>query len=385
MRKAVSVHELRERAARRIPRVVFDFLDGGAGHETGLKRNKDALDRLALLPRALVDVDAIDTSRTLFGRKWALPFGIAPIGMAGLVWPGAEAALARVAMEANIPYTLSTAGTTSIEKMAEIAPDNLWFQLYVARSPEVADDLVARADSAGYEVMMVTVDVPIPARRLRDMTNRFGLPMRPSIPLALDVASRPRWALATLRNGMPRLETIARYAPKGSGAQSLAAHMSSQSTGRLNWELLKRIRDRWPRKLVAKGILSPEDAVMAKSIGLDAVGISNHGGRQLDGAVSTIEALPAIRAAVGPDYPLIFDGGVRSGEHVAKALCAGADFVLAGRAFMYAVAAAGAAGGKDAVDILKHELIVTMAQLGAPATTDLNRGHIFREGPPASR
>jgi isopentenyl diphosphate isomerase/L-lactate dehydrogenase-like FMN-dependent dehydrogenase len=379
MRKAVSIQELREQAARRIPRVVFDFLDGGAGHETGLRRNKQALDDLSLLPRALVDVDAIDTSRTLFGRKWSLPFGVAPIGMAGLVWPGAEAALARAAAAANIPFTLSTAGTTSIEKMAEIAPDNMWFQLYVARSPEVADDLVARADSAGYDVMMVTVDVPVPARRLRDMTNRFGLPMRPSMALALDVASRPRWALATLRNGMPRLETIARYAPKGSGAQSLAAHMSSQSTGRLNWELLKRIRDRWPRNLVAKGILSPQDAAMAKSIGLDAVGISNHGGRQLDGAISTIEALPAIRAAVGPDYPLIFDGGIRSGEHVAKALCAGADFVLAGRAFMYAVAAGGlAAGGKDVIDILQHELTVTMAQLGAPSIKDLNRDHIFR-------
>jgi isopentenyl diphosphate isomerase/L-lactate dehydrogenase-like FMN-dependent dehydrogenase len=378
MKKAVSIDDLRRRARRRIPRMIFDFLDGGAGYETGLRRNREALDSLRLLPRALVNVDAVDTECTLLGRRWSLPFGAAPIGMAGMIWPGAEIAMARAAAAANIPYTLSTAGTTSIERLREASPDNAWFQLYVARDPDTADDLARRADSAGYEAMMVTVDVPVAARRHRDIRNGFGLPMKPSLDLAFDIVTRPRWSLATLRNGMPMLETIAPYAPKGSGAQSLAAHMSSQSTGRLDWDLLKRIRDRWPRKLMAKGILSPHDAVKARDIGIDAVVVSNHGGRQLDGSIATIEALPAIRAAAGPDYPVIFDGGVRSGEHVAKALAAGADFVLVGRAFMYGIAAYGPRHADLAIELLREELVIAMSQLGASTVGQLVPEHIVR-------
>ncbi|KAA0969641.1 alpha-hydroxy-acid oxidizing protein [Aureimonas fodinaquatilis] len=378
MIKAVSIDDLRRRASKRIPRMIFDFLDGGAGNESGLRRNREALDDLRFIPRALVDVDTIDTQCRFLGRQWAMPFGVAPIGMSGMVWPGAEIAMARAAAFANIPYTLSTAGTTSLERLKEASPDNAWFQLYYARDPAVADDLVARADNAGYDVLMVTVDVPRPARRLRDITNNFGLPFRPSLRLALDVASRPQWSLATLRNGMPRLETIAPYAPKGSGAQSLAAHMSSQSTGRLDWEHLKRLRDRWPRHLIAKGIMSPEDAERAKAIGLDAIAISNHGGRQLEGCIATIEALPAIRAATGPDYPIVFDGGVRSGEHIAKALAAGASFVLAGRAFLYGIAAHGPENANVTIDLLQEELMATMAQLGAPTLADIRPEHLFK-------
>ncbi len=374
--KAHTISDLRDKARRRIPRVIFDFLDGGAGHEFGLQHNTRALDTLRLRPHALVNTEEIDLSTTFLGKRWQMPFGIAPVGLTNLIWPGGDEILATTAAEHGIPYTLSTAGTTSVERIGAVAPGS-WFQLYVAKSEDIVDDLVRRADAAGFDALVVTVDVPRPSRRLRDLRNGFQLPLKPTLPLIADIASRPRWAIETLRNGVPRFATIAQYAPPRSGVQSLASYMSSQSSGRLDWEVVARLRRQWPRQLILKGIQAPEDAARAADTGADAIIISNHGGRQLEGAMATIESLPGIRQAVGRDYPVVLDSGIRSGEHVAKALAGGANFVLLGRAAMYGLGAGGKAGVAHAIALVRDELVVTMAHLGTTAIDQLSEKHLF--------
>lgn len=373
--KAHCIDDLRNRARRRIPRVIFDFMDGGAGHEGGLRYNTEAFDKVRLRPRALVNTETIDTGTELLGRRWAAPIGIAPIGLTNLIWPGGDESVARTAVEMGLPYTLSTAGTTSIERIGEVAPGS-WFQLYVAKSEEVVDDLIRRADAAGFEALVVTVDVPRPSRRLRDLRNGFQLPLRPKPSLVMDIASRPRWALETLRHGVPRFASIERYAPPKSSAQSLAAYMSSQSSARLDWEVVRQIRRQWPRRLILKGIQSAADAIRARDEGADAIVISNHGGRQIEGAMATIESLVEVRAAVGTDFTVILDSGIRGGEHVAKALACGADFVLVGRAAMYGLAAGGKAGVRHALQLLIDELAITMAHLGVTTPAALNIEHV---------
>lgn len=369
---ALSYEDFRRAARRRIPRVAFDYLDGGSSTEIALRESVAALDRLRFLPRALVNVDRIDISRTLFGRRYAVPFGIAPIGLAGLIWPGADRMLWEAAIAADMPYVLSTAATTAIETAAAASKGHAWFQLYVARDEAVADDLIDRADALGVEVLFVTVDVPVPGRRLRDIRNGLGLPLRPSLKLAADVARRPGWCLALARDGAPRLQNIERYAAPGATSGQIAAFMATQSSGRLDWTVLNHIRARWPRKLVVKGIVAPEDAVRARDAGADGLVVSTHGGRQLNSTIASIDALPSVRRAVGPDFPVLLDSGVRSGEHVAKALALGADFVLMGRLPLMAVGAGGAAGLASAFEMVTDDLRRTLALLGVPSVDGLS-------------
>lgn len=358
-----TIPDLRLPAKRRLPRFVFDYLDGGAGEETGMSRNIEALDAIQLRPRMLVNVEERDFSTTLMGKKWALPFGTAPIGFCNLMCPGGEQAVAEAAKEANIPCILSTSGTTSMEKYREYAPENAWYQLYVSRVREIADDLVKRADEAGYETLVVTVDIPVAARRPRDLRNNFNVALRITPKFVWELVSHPAWSLATLKAGIPRFENMERYT-KLSGAKPVAGFVSSQISGRFDWDELKKLRDRWKRKLVVKGLLSAEDSVKARDLGCDAVVISNHGGRQLECLPAPIDVIGEIRAAVGPKYPLILDSGIRSGEHILKALAAGADFVLIGRAMMFAISALGPRGAKFAIEMLRDELSRGAAQLG---------------------
>ena len=374
--QAHCIDDLRKAASRRIQRIVFDFVAGGAGHDTGVRENVDAFDRIRLVPRALVDIAKIDLSRELFGRSWGLPFGFAPVGFANLVWPGADEALARAAAAANIPYTLSTAGSTSIERIAAVAPDNAWFQLYVLKDDKVNDDLVARAAAAGNGVLLVTVDVPVNGRRLRNLRNGFSLPLKATPKLALDLASRPAWCLAAARTGMPRLGNMEKYAPPNSPALKVAQVFTTQGGGRLDWSVMARIRKMWPRRMVIKGLSAPEDAVRAREIGVDGLLVSNHGGRELEGSIATIEALPAIRAAVGPDFPVLIDSGIRTGEHILKALAAGATFVLVGRAAMFGMGGAGAAGAQMVIDILRAEMLDVAAHLGVVSMAELSPAYL---------
>lgn len=378
-----DVEAARRAARRRLPRFAFDFIDGGALGEQALARNRRALDDVRLVPHVLTGAVARDQATSFLGQDLAAPFGIAPIGMANLIAPGTDLALARAAARAGIAYTLSTAGTTALETIATAAPQS-WFQLYVGRDPAITDDLVRRADEAGYPVLLVTADVPAPGKRLRDLHNRFTLPLRPSLRMGWDVARHPSWAWATATGGAPRFANLEPYSPPGSSTQSLAELMAAQSSARLDWDLLAGLRDRWPRSLVLKGILRPEDAQRARALGVDAVALSNHGGRQLDAAPAPVEMLPAIRAAVGPAFPLIMDGGVRSGEDIARCVALGANLVLLGRAFLYGVAACGIAHGPDAmIALLQDELDRTMAQLGCARIADIDAALVLNTSPVA--
>ena len=371
---------MRALARRRLPRFAFDFIDGGALRESVLARNAAALDAIRLVPRVLTGATARDLSTILLDRRYAMPFGVAPIGMANLVAPGTDLALARAAATAGIGYVLSTAGTTALETIAEAAPES-WFQLYVGRDPAITDDLLRRAEAAGYPVLVVTADVPAPGKRLRDLRNRFTLPLRPGPGMALDLIRHPGWALAMATGGAPRFANLEAYSPPGSSTSSLAELMAGQSSARLDWDLLARIRERWPRKLVLKGVLHPDDARRAVALGVDAIGISNHGGRQLDAAPAPVEMIAPIRAAVGGAVPLIVDGGVRGGEDIMRCLASGADFVLLGRAFLYAAAALGGARGPAAlIALLGDELDRAMTQSGCRRIAEIDGALLHRPG-----
>lgn len=377
MAACYTTEHLRAKARRFLPRMVFDYVDGGAGGDNALRRNQAALEAVRLLPRALVDCTSCTAQRTLFGSTFARPFGVAPLGLANLVRRGTDEALARAATRANIPYVLSTAGTTAIEKIAKVAPEHAWFQLYVGEDPAITDDLIGRAERAGISVLFVTVDVPAPGKRVRDLVNGLTLPLRPSAAVVADVAFHPRWVLQML-GGAPKLETIAPYfrdETEKPHASQIARRVSSP---RLDWAELERIRRKWRGFLVVKGILNPEDAVRAADLGADGVGVSNHGGRQLDSAPASIEMLPFVSEAVGGRVKVLFDSGVRSGDDIARALACGADFVLVGRPFLYSVAAHGLVAGPDLlIDILSQELENTLIHLGCPELAHLGRDHVW--------
>jgi L-lactate dehydrogenase (cytochrome) len=345
---------------------MFDFVDGAAGNESGADLNRSAIDRIRLLPRGLVNVEDRQLTKRFLGRDMGLPFGIAPMGMCNLAWPGADAMLAAEAVRREIPHCLSTAASTSIEDLRAMAGAWAWFQLYVGQSFEAAMALVDRAEAAGYEVLILTVDVPQVSRRLRDLRNGFSTPFRMGPRQFLDFARHPRWSLETLVRGTP---TTANFDTGGKGG-----FRRSESRGSTDWAFLDRLRQRWKKKLIVKGVLSPADAVGIRDAGADAVYVSNHGGRQLEGTPAAIHALPAVREAVGPDYPLIFDSGLRNGEGIVKTLALGADFVMMGRPFLYAIGADGARGLSTMTEVLAQEIDVTLAQIGRRRVEDIDRG-----------
>ena len=319
------MEDARALARRRMPRMMFDFVDGATGREAGERLNRSAIQQVRLLPRILVDIEDRSLGKSFLGRDMGLPFGIAPMGMCALAWPGADRMLAAEAVRREIPLCLSTAASTSLEDMQALAGGRAWFQLYVLHSQDFAFEMADRAAAAGYEVLVLTVDVPVVSRRVRDLRNGFQVPFRFGPKQVLDFACHPRWSLATLAHGVPKSANF-------DTAEGGPAFVRGASRGGADWAFLDRLRKRWTGKLVVKGVLSPAEAVRIKDAGADAVYVSNHGGRQLDGAPAAIHALPQVRAAVGADYPLIFDSGIRSGEDIVKALALGADFVMLGRA-----------------------------------------------------
>ncbi|MCC6194049.1 MAG: alpha-hydroxy-acid oxidizing protein [Burkholderiales bacterium] len=376
---------MRRAAKRRLPRFVFDFVDGGAGCESALARNRRSLDMIRLLPRVLTGCTRRDPAVALLGRRHGLPFGVAPIGMANLVGAGTDLGLARAAAAAGLPYVLSTAATTAIEAIAQAAPGS-WFQLYVGRDPPIVDDLLVRAQAAGITTLVVTVDVPAPGKRLRDLANGFRLPLRPTAGMAADLLRHPRWSLSLLRNGAPRFANLERYERASASASSLAELMAAQSSARLDWSLLDEIRGRWRGELLVKGVLHPDDAVRLLASGVDGIVVSNHGGRQLDAAPAPIEVLPLVRAAVGAAAPVIVDGGFRTGEDIARAIALGADLVLLGRPFLYAAAARGAQrGAAELIALLGDEFDRALAHLGCASIADLRKATVACESALAVR
>ena len=366
-RRFPSIHAMQECAAGRVPRFALGYLEGGIDREVCLAANMDALRRVVLTPRAIVD-EAFepDLSVTLFGRTWPLPFAPAPLGLTGLIWPNAPALIARAAIGHGLPVCLSSFATMSVEEIGAIAGSNLWFQLYCTADPAIENDIVDRAEAAGASVLIVTVDVPTRTRRERDIASGLSVPPRFDRTTLMNIIARPAWAMAMLCAGIPRTRTVERYLPKGLSLAQIGEHLSRMVDGRVTAGKLERLRERWKGPMIVKGLLNPDDAVRMRDMGIDAVVVSNHGGRQFDAAPTPVEVLPAIRRAVGADYPLLADGGVRSGIDVARMIACGADFVLLGRAFAYAVAAGGEAGVHHALRIIRADLRQAMMQAGTP-------------------
>ncbi|EEE35892.1 (S)-mandelate dehydrogenase [Rhodobacteraceae bacterium KLH11] len=357
-----SAEDARRLARRRLPWMVFDYIDGSAGSEAGAARNRAALDATTLRPRILQDVSQRSLATTLFGQTAQRPFGIAPMGMCNLSAPGADLMLARLAARHSIPLGVSTVASTPMEEIIVEAEGNAWFQLYFSGDGSGTVKLVERAKAAGYDTLVLTVDVPEVGRRPRELRHGFRMPFRIGPRQFIDFALHPRWSLTSLAHGRPQM---ANFLMEGYEFDR------TESRAKATWETLARLRDQWGGRLVVKGVLDVEDAIALKAAGVDAIQVSSHGARQLDSAPSPFQMLPEIRKAVGADFPLFYDSGLRTGEDVTKALIAGADFTFFGRILLFAIAAAGEAGLQQLWDVLSDEMSITMAQIGACSPGDL--------------
>lgn len=375
---ARTVEDLRRMAHRRLPAFAAEYLEGGAEEEATLARNRAALASYRLTPRALVDVSRRDQSVSIFGRAMPLPFAIAPTGLNGLFWRKADVLLARAAAQAGIPFIQSTMSNDPMEEVAAVPGVRHWWQLYVFGPRKIREALIARAESAQSEALVVTVDAQFYGDREWEQ-RRFAHPGRLTVGSVFDAALHPRWALTTLSGGMPRFANAIDYVPEDrrrffDSAFWIRANMDPA----LDWAEIARLRALWPRKFLIKGILNPADVERAADVGADGVVLSNHGGRQLDWTVSGLDSLPEARRRAGDRMTLIVDGGVRRGTDVLKCLALGADAVLLGRAALYGLAAAGRSGVERAIDILREEIDRDLGLLGAPSVKDLNPQFLTR-------
>jgi len=361
--KYPAISDLAARARRRIPRFAWDFLDSGTGVEATLRRNRAKLDEILFNPAIMSGEVEADLGTRFLGRDHPLPFGIAPVGMSGLMWPDAERLLAQLGRDASIPYSLSTVASQTPETVGPHVGPDAWFQLYPPRDPDIRKDLLKRFKDAGFGTLVLTADVPVASRRERQQRGGMTTPPRLTPRILAQIATCPAWALGTARVGMPRLRTIEKYT-SDQGAMSSTKHIGYLIRTSPDWDYLRWLRDHWKGPMIVKGVLVPEDAARLRDEGVDAVWISNHAGRQFDAAPASIEVLPDIRAAVGPDFPLIMDGGISGGLDILRALAKGADFVMLGRAFHYGLAALGAAGAAHVVHILREDIISNLGQLG---------------------
>ena len=383
MQKYPMVDDLIPVARRRIPKFAFDYLDGGAGRETLLTRNETVFDDVQLTPRYLRDVSSVKLSKSLLGQDYDLPFGVAPVGLAGIIWPGAEKHMAQAARKAGIPFTLSTVATFSLEEIARYVGPRGWFQLYTPHDDHMKLDLIRRAREAEFEVLVVTVDVPGPARRERTLRSGLTLPPRITLYNVLNTAFCPAYVLSLLSEGMPQFQNLLPYLKDQTGMENVSTFIGKQLGRQLSNDDFSEIRDLWPGTLIVKGLLHPEDVENVVNLGADGVLISNHGGRQSDSSPTSLQMLPAIRRQIGRRAAILIDSGIRSGLDVVRALASGADFVMLGRAFYYGVAALGARGPNHVVDILREELEQSLRQIGCTDVEDLDQSWLT--APPAHR
>lgn len=350
-----SSADARRFARRRLPRMVFDYIDGAAGQETGAIRNRAAFDELTLRPRILRDVSERSLSVPLFGQPTKAPFGITPMGLCNLSAPGADLMLARLAAREQVPLCVSTVASTAMEPLIDAADGNAWFQLYFSGDGATSFKLVERAKAAGYSTLIVAVDVPEVGRRPRELRHGFKMPFRIGPRQFIDFALHPQWSLTTLFKGRPQM---ANFDMPG------YTFDRTESRAKADWDTLAKLRDLWPGQLVIKGVLDVEDSLALQAAGVDAIQVSSHGSRQLESAPSPIREIARIRAAVGPDFPLFFDSGLRSGEDVVKAYVQGANFTFLGRVLQFAIAAGGEEGLNQLWSVLRDETSITLAQVG---------------------
>lgn len=365
-----AIEDLRKRARRCIPRFAFEYLDGGCNEDVNLHKNTAELRAVELKPFYLNEHKGADLKTELFGHVYDAPFGIAPVGLQGLMWPGAPEILAKAAKEHNIPFVLSTVTTASIERVSELTEGKFWYQLYHPADNVVRDDILNRAEVAGCEVLVALCDVPTFGYRPRDIRNGLAMPPKMTWRNIFQILGKPNWAIRTLLHGQPNFATMQKYMPKGLDIKQLGAYMNQTFSGRLDVEKIAPIRDRWKGKLVLKGVASEQDTEMAIKLGLDGIIISNHGGRQLDAGQSTIHSLADIAPKYSGKIKIMLDSGVRSGPDAARALASGAEFVFLGRSFMYGVTALGKAGGQHTISILKIQLKQVMEQICCARVAD---------------
>jgi len=368
-----SIDDLRNLSRKRIPRFAFEYLDGGCNEDVNLIKNTSDIRQIELKPFYLASHQPANLKTELFGHVYDAPFGIAPIGLQGLIWPNSPEILAKAAYAHNIPFITSTVTTSSIERIAALTEGKAWFQLYYPADEAVRNDVLQRVESAQLPVLVLLSDVPTFAFRPRDIRNGLAIPPKMTLRNILQIMGRPRWAINTLVQGKPQFATMKKYMPKGLNMKQLGMYMNQTFSGRLNEEKIKPIRDKWKGKLVIKGIASEEDTEMAIRLGIDGLIISNHGGRQLDAGESTIHSLIAIQKNYKNKIKLMIDSGIRSGPDVARALASGAEFVFMGRSFMYGVSALGDAGGEHTIGMIKTQLIQVMEQICCEQTTDLHK------------
>jgi len=363
--KIHSIEEARILAKKRVPRLMFDFVDGSSGDEKLCENNSIALDQIRLQSKVLRNVEKRNIKKKFFGSEYNHPFGFAPMGMCNLTWTGADKMLAEESLYNNLPMCVSMASSTSLEKMYDLSKGNVWLQLYNFQDEEFVMELLERAEKTGYTVAILTVDVPIQFRRAKDNRNGFTVPFNIGLKQFIDFATHPNWSISTLLGGIPKPMN---YETSKKGNK----FVRSESRGATDWDTLKKIRKKWKGKLIIKGVMSSEDAIKIKSEGADAIQVSNHGGRQLDSATSSIEALPIIRNAIGKDFPIIFDSGIRGGSDIVRALALGADFTMIGRPLMYGIGADGARGLRRVVDIIKDELSTALGLVGLTDIEDIS-------------
>lgn len=373
-----SADDLRRRARQRIPRFAFEYVDGGCNEEINLHKNTAELREIELKPFYLAPHTPAELKTELFGHVYDAPFGVAPLGLQGLIWPGAPEILARAAVAHNVPFVLSTVTTASIERIGEVTGGRFWYQLYHPADPAVRNELLDRAAAAGCEVLVVLCDVPSFGYRPKEIRNGLALPPKMTLRNLLQIAGKPHWALRTLLYGQPEFATMKNYIPKGLNLRQLGGYMNGTFSGRVNEERIAPIRERWKGKLVLKGVASEADTEMAVRLGFDGIIVSNHGGRQLDPGQSSIRALLPIVQQYQNRIKIMFDSGIRTGPDIARALACGAEFTFLGRTFMYAVAALGEAGGDHAMTMLKTQLRQVMEQVCCAKAADFPK-HLVKK------
>ena len=372
-RQFPTAFDLRARARKRLPNFAFEYADGGAGADTGIARNWAALDAVEMVPRYGRVIAPPPADTTLFGRAYAAPIGIAPIGGPGTAFPGAETYLARAAQAANVPYTLGLLSGIDIERAAEIAPDVLWLQLYrfSKNDHKIGLDLVHRAEQANVNVLVLTIDTPTRTTRPREVKSGIMNPFKLTTRLKLDAMRSPHWMRALMRSGIPKFTSLAPYMDKGVSIAEAAAFIRRESGGAFTWDEIARYRDKWKKPLVLKGIMHPEDAERAVELGIDGLFVTNHGGRQIDALPAPIDVLPVIAAAVSDKAELIYDSGVRSGVDAARAVALGADAAFAGKSFLWSLGALGEKGPAHYIAVLIDDVSATLGQLGCRNVAEL--------------
>lgn len=365
-----SIEDLRTKAKQRIPKFAFEYLDGGCNEEINLRKNTTDIREVELLPNYLARHEASSMKTELFGHEYDAPFGIAPVGLQGLMWPKSPEILAKAAFQQNIPFVLSTVTTSSIERIGEITEGKAWFQLYHPSENKIRDHIIKRAEESGCDVLVILCDVPTFGFRPKDIRNGLAMPPKMSVKNILQILGKPNWALQTLINGQPSFESLKPYMEKNLDLKQLGNFMDQTFSGRLNEEKIKPIRDLWKGKLVLKGVANELDAEQAVKLGLDGIIVSNHGGRQLDAGESTIKPLTRIAEKYADKITVMMDSGLRSGPDIARTLASGAKFTFMGRSFMYGVSALGKKGGHHTISLLKTQLQQIMEQIGCEKVED---------------